>query len=539
MHPLLLAALLGATSALGRADRVQRAAAARAAPRGLDFPLPPLRARAPLALLSNVFGEHMVFQESAPIVLWGFAPAGASVDVSFGAARGSAVATAAGTWRATLPPAPAGGPYALSAVSAAAAVHLVDVFVGTVLVCSGQSNLSGDTTPVSYVFNGTATAAEAALFPNIRLFRVGEQGVPGESAPLAQLGFPPRLPWSVASPAAVAGFSATCFMTAKALARAQGGAVAAGGALGLIETAWSGTCIQAWLPPAALAQCGPAPRAQPPMDANSTLFDQLVAPFDGFTAAGIVWYQGESNAIFAPSAAAAAAYYACALPALLASWRAFWRAPGAWVGVVQLAPWSGAAAGNEPTAAVRDAQRAVVLADARATLATAVDLGDADAPKTSIHPRVKQELGRRLAAGAAWHLWRAGAARDGAGPVYARAAAGPPGALAATVFFAPPFDAPGALALGGRAAWPGVAPTTACPPGAACAGFAIQDAAGAWHAANASLAPAGGVALVAADGAAGAPRATAYAWALWPLTSLWAADAGALPAYPWRENVTA
>jgi hypothetical protein len=340
-------------------------------------------------------------------------------------------------------------------------------------------------------------------------------------------------------------------MTAKALARVEGGHVAAGGALGLIETAWSGTCIQAWLDPRALEQCGPAPRAQPPMSTNSTLFDQLVAPFDGFTAAGVVWYQGaEACRASAPACACAAQlsltsspppppphpgesnaifdqppYYACALPALLASWRSFWRSPDAWFGVVQIAPWSGAASGSEPTAGVRDAQRAVVLADARATLATAVDLGDAGAPKTSIHPRIKQELGRRLAAGAAWHLWNVGAARDTAGPVYAAAVAGPAsGPLSATIAFAPPYDGAGALSLGGRTSWPGVANTTVCPPGNTCEGFQLQDAAGAWHAANASLAPAGGVALVAADGAVGAARATAYAWARWPVTSLWAGD---------------
>lgn len=57
---------------------------------------------------------------------------------------------------------------------------------------------------------------------------------------------------------------------------------------------------------------------------------------------------------------------------------------------MQLAPWSGYSTTPEAATAVRGAEAAVVLADAHATLGTAVDLGDADAPKTDIHNRPKQ-----------------------------------------------------------------------------------------------------------------------------------------------------
>jgi hypothetical protein len=530
------------------------------------FPVAPLPPRAPTGLLSNVFGEHMVLQAGAPIEVWGFAPPNAVVTVSLrGVNNATAVSSPGGTWRVTLGAEAAGGPFSLSASSSdGEATNFVDVFVGTVILCSGQSNLSGDTTPVSYAFNATETIAEAASFPFVRVFKVGELGTPGAVPPLAQLAFPPKIPWSVAAPASVASFSATCWMAAKELARTLGPAQP----LGLIESAWSGTCVQAWISADALPACGAPPPAQPPMNANSTLFNQMIAPFGGFAVAGVIWYQvrvarrshrpharafltphlplhplsrgkGESNAIFDNPAQDD---YSCALPLLISSWRSFFRSPDGWFGIVQLAPWAGSAGRNNITAQTRDDERAIADADTRVTIATAADLGDAAAPKTSIHPRPKQEVGRRLARGALLHLFGIGSETDSMGPRYAGAAAGggPAGALSATISFRAPFDSAGALALRAFAPWPGVANASECPPSvdaALCAGFALEDAVtGAWYAADAALsADESALVLVAPTAPAGATLGgTSSGWGLWPLTSLYGV-AGGMPAYPWRH----
>lgn len=196
-------------------------------------------------LLSNVFGSNMVFQADAPITVWGFVPEGTLVEVSLsGGPSGSGVGDANGMWRVTLPPRPIGGPFNMTVSTATANATLVNVMIGTVLLCSGQSNLSGATTPLSYLFNASASIAEADAFPQVRLFTVGEQATQGLLPPQRQLGFTPVLPWSVASSSTASGFSGACWMTGKVLARALGPAHP----IGLIETAWSGTCIQAWLP---------------------------------------------------------------------------------------------------------------------------------------------------------------------------------------------------------------------------------------------------------------------------------------------------
>ena len=556
-----------------------------AATAALPLPLQPLLlllalapppARAVEAFLSSVFGSAMVFQAGAPIVLWGSLPTGTSVSVDMepGGLRASGVGDANGRWRAALPAvAQPGFGYTITASTATGEkATLEDVAVGTVLLCSGQSNLSGATTPLGYCFNATESASEADLFSaHVRLFAVGEQAAQGLLPPLFQLGFAPHIPWTRASAASAGAFSGVCWMAAKELARALGPAHP----LGLVESAWSGTCIQAWLPADALAACGPVPPAQG-WQTNSTLFNQMLAPFapqvmpsaaaaeaaaaaattaaaaegaasvadgdsfSGMTFAGVIYYEGESNAIYyTPD------YYTCALAQLFASWRAAFSNPRAWFGVVQIAPWSGFGTLAFQAAGVRMEEERATFADAHATLATAVDLGDIAAPLGSIHPRPKQELGRRLAAGALLDLFGVGAKADSTGPVYAsaRAGGGGDGLLSATVSFAPPFDAPGALQLANVSAWPGLAPASGCPASsdAVCAGFELQDAgSGEWYPAAASLsADASALVLTAAGAPAGATlNATSNGYAVWPQVSLFGTlGVSPLPAYPWRVAV--
>jgi len=258
-------------------------AAAAAAPQPSLPPQPspqPLHPAAQDSFLSSVFGSSMVFQAAAPIALWGTAPMGTYVEVLMqpGNVRASGVGDANGRWRAELPAIalPSLGPFTITASTATGELAVLeDVAVGTAIVCSGQSNLSGATTPLSYVFNGTASAAEADAFgPHVRIFAVGEQATQGLLPPQFQLGYAPRQPWARANASNAAAFSGACWMAAKEIAHALGPLHP----IGLVESAWSGTCIQAWLPADALASCGPVPPAQG-WQTNSTLFNQMIAPF--------------------------------------------------------------------------------------------------------------------------------------------------------------------------------------------------------------------------------------------------------------------
>src|SRR5689334_23840676 len=76
---------------------------------------PPATAQTARPLLNVMFQDHAVLQRDRPIVVWGVAKAGERLVVEFNGVNASATADQAGAWRATLPPAPSGGPYTLTA----------------------------------------------------------------------------------------------------------------------------------------------------------------------------------------------------------------------------------------------------------------------------------------------------------------------------------------------------------------------------------------------------------------------------------------
>jgi hypothetical protein len=258
---------------------------------------------------------------------------------------------------------------------------------------------------VSYAYNATAEIAASALFPWVRVFSVGTAS-PGSTVPLPQLLFPPYIPWSVAAPTSVAPFSATCWFTGKSTAEALGPAVP----IGLVESAWGGTSIQVWVPPGVTSACGNAssyPGGWP--TAVSALWNAMTVPFAGMKFGGLVWYQGESNAL---TAAPEDGYYLCALPFLVQSLRALFDSPAAFA--------SSAASFNARVAALRQAQLAASDALPGMATITAADGGDPFGPIGSIHPRAKQLVGRRLAAAALTAVH--GRPTPFAGPRYASAA---------------------------------------------------------------------------------------------------------------------
>ncbi len=121
----------------------------------------------------------------------------------------------------------------------------------------------------------------------------------------------------------------------------------------------------------------------------TVLYNAMVHPLQSYPIKGVLWYQGESNA-----AQDDAFRYRDLFRAMITDWRAGWgqgELPFLWV---QLAAFMPAAAepGDSSWAVLRESQSAA-LALPRTGQAVAIDIGDAD----DIHPRNKQEVGRRLA----------------------------------------------------------------------------------------------------------------------------------------------
>jgi sialate O-acetylesterase len=140
----------------------------------------------------------------------------------------------------------------------------------------------------------------------------------------------------------------------------------------------------------ALADLPPMPQPFTPGNANLTavLANGMIAPLMPAAIRGAIWYQGESNVAWP-------ARYRRLLPALIADWRAGFAGGDFPFLIVQLAGFMPPRPTPQPSpwAALRAAQAAVAREVPGCGLASAIDIGEAG----DIHPKNKQEVGRRLA----------------------------------------------------------------------------------------------------------------------------------------------
>jgi sialate O-acetylesterase len=193
-------------------------------------------------LLHPMFQDHAVLQRGKPIAVYGKAAPGSEVSVTLDSTRARARARADGSWRATLPPLPAGGPYELTAIDAAGASETAhDVLVGDVFLCGGQSNMQ---LPVRAA-NDLATELRAATDGQIRQLTVQTKD---SVVPLATFATP--VSWVPAAPDTVGAFSASCYFFARELKRSVNVPI------GLVVAPWGGSRVRDWVSEAGLRKLG-------------------------------------------------------------------------------------------------------------------------------------------------------------------------------------------------------------------------------------------------------------------------------------------
>ncbi len=139
----------------------------------------------------------------------------------------------------------------------------------------------------------------------------------------------------------------------------------------------------------------------------AALYNGMLNPIVPFAIRGAIWYQGESNA-------SRALQYRTLLPAMIADWRNVWGQSEFPFGIVQLANFQAAkdVPANSAWAELREAQQVTAQNVPNVGLAVAIDIGDAG----NIHPKNKQEVGRRLALWAQATVY--GQALEYSGPIY-------------------------------------------------------------------------------------------------------------------------
>jgi len=142
-------------------------------------------------------------------------------------------------------------------------------------------------------------------------------------------------------------------------------------------------------------------RPRPPMGPDHPhrpggLYNGMIHPLAPFAIRGVIWYQGESNL-------SRAYQYRSLLADLINDWRMLWRRYQFYFGIVQLANFRERVEtpGESEWAELREAQALVARSVPRAWLAVTIDIGEAD----DIHPKNKQDVGKRLALWPLKHIY--------------------------------------------------------------------------------------------------------------------------------------
>jgi sialate O-acetylesterase len=380
--------------------------------------------------LPAVISDNMVLQRGMEVPIWGWADAGERVSVSGSWSSESWEGTASknGKWMVKVEVPAAGGPYEMT-VSDKNTITVENILVGEVWVCSGQSNMQMG---VGLVNNARSEIANAN-YPQIRLFDV----------PLKSAGEPQddiEAKWQVCSSKNIStdniweswpkGFSAVAYFFGREIHKELGVPV------GLIATSWAGTRIEPWTPPEGFESV-PAvsdiwkesqkevavykeataeaigkleewaadakfalvagkivstPPAWPkhPLDSHKKptgLYNAMIYPLVPFGIRGALWYQGEANL-------GDGMLYHEKMKALIGGWRKVWGQGDFPFYYVQLAPYRYRWGPPQPyrLPEIWEAQVAS-LSIPNTGMAATVDISDLE----DIHPKNKQEVGRRLA----------------------------------------------------------------------------------------------------------------------------------------------
>ena len=361
--------------------------------------------------LPKIFSDHMVLQQKSNVKIWGTAEPKQELTVKFDKEQKSVVADATGKWLTSISTPAAGGPYELeiAAVAGEPKVVFTDVMVGEVWLCSGQSNMEWNMTQV---LNPETEIEHAKNYPNLRLFSVDRN-----ASPAALDDFSNVKPWSVCSAESVKPFSATAYFFGRELTKRLGNDVP----IGLINSSWGGTRCEAWAARGSLDQIenlGPLLRQWDENDDPTSrhrpgnLFNGMISPLKNFKVGGVIWYQGEANV-------GRGQQYATLFPAMISNWRSHFQNSELPFYFVQLAPYR---YGDKPVEAlpeIWDAQLKTLKDVPNTGMIVTTDIGN----PADIHPKNKQEVGRRLALVALANLYREQLTKEStikafSGPIY-------------------------------------------------------------------------------------------------------------------------
>lgn len=374
--------------------------------------------------LPRIFSDYMVLQAGAPINIWGESEPNAQIEAVIADKRQTAKAGSDGKWFMVFP--------ALKADKTPLTVEfyensklsrtLKNALVGEVWIAGGQSNMQFKLNQEIHFKKGELETTE---IPDVRFFTQSDPAY----AVSVQKDSPSGASWKTCKGKNPENFSAVAYFFAKALAQNLDTPV------GIIETPRSGSKMAGWLAredlegidsfekdlkkfdrenegydySAALknyeeslakykaeAAASENPKAlkkpsKPPYAKGEQMlmpfvyYNAKIAPLAPFTAKGVIWYQGESDA------KGDLDQFGQKFERLVKSWRKYFKNPSLPFYFVQLPSIA-----RDPWVEIRAEQENAAKKMKNVEMIVAIDLGE----EKDVHPTDKLTVGGRLAGSA-------------------------------------------------------------------------------------------------------------------------------------------
>ncbi|MFL5739091.1 MAG: sialate O-acetylesterase [Flavisolibacter sp.] len=381
---------------------------------------------------ANLFCDHMVLQQNSRVPIWGTAAPGEKITVLLGKQVQSVTAGKDGKWKSAFSKLVAGRPYTLI-FKARNTVVINDVYVGEVWLCSGQSNMDMTVAREDRYWCGVINEKEEVTQANYPLIRVFDVDFTPADRPQEEA----TGKWEVVSPNTVGHMSAAGYFFARELQKKLKIPI------GLITTAYGASTAEAWIREEALTKDSvlkplvdsykaklqkylPDTAAQrayqtafekwkvsaakakaegkdelrgprnpnPVFDQHNAtvLWNGMVSPLVPYAIRGVLWYQGESNS---PTAS----IYGHIMETLINDWRARWAQgifPFIYVQLANIGKTFDSIPAKGGAEAIKREAQLKNLSVPSTAMVVAIDNAD-PGDMNNVHPKNKQEIGRRLA----------------------------------------------------------------------------------------------------------------------------------------------
>ncbi|ANQ52478.1 sialate O-acetylesterase [Flammeovirga sp. MY04] len=348
---------------------------------------------------AEVFQDNMVLQANKEIQIWGEGKPSSEFKISLDKKAVNVKVNKDGKWSVSFPKMKYGGPYELKA-EGNETITYKNVMVGEVWFCAGQSNMRWFVRDAN---NPREEIKNSSNYSNIRFLAMP---LSGSDTPKTEV----KAKWEVCSSTTIKNKTAVGYFFGKELSDNLKGV-----AIGLIDISYGGASISTFMDAETIKNSpeiegierrnknflahyhkqkkkwdenpeGKAPYF-PENCLGSYCFNDMIHPLIPYTVQGMIWYQGETNA-------GEPKPYITWYGEFVGMMRKHFKNENMPTYFVQLAGFKGVKGRemqNESWAMFRLAQ-AECLKFENTGMATAMDVGEAH----DIHPRNKQEVGRRL-----------------------------------------------------------------------------------------------------------------------------------------------